>query len=165
TAQILDVTVAAVTSALQRARATLRAGQKPARSLPAEAEVARLLARYMQAWEMADPAGLVMLLREDAVLSMPPTPAWFRGPADIGAFLAEVPFAGQAAGRYKLLATRANGAPACAVYQLAESGRYEPAALNVLVIVDGQIAEMHDFLAVSAAMFARFDLPAELPAV
>jgi RNA polymerase sigma-70 factor (ECF subfamily) len=164
TAQILDVTVAAVTSALQRARATMRAGRPPRNSQPAEAEVAKLLARYMQAWEMADPAGLVSLLREDAVLSMPPTPAWFRGRADIGAFLETVPFAGQASGRYKLLATRANGAPACAVYQLNENGRYEPAALNVLVVEDGQIAEMHDFLGVDAGVFERFGLPAYLPA-
>jgi RNA polymerase sigma-70 factor (ECF subfamily) len=165
TAQILDVTVAAVTSALQRARATMRAGRPPRDSQPAEAEVAKLLARYMQAWEMADPAGLVSLLREDAVLSMPPTPAWFRGRADIGAFLEAVPFAGPIrAARYKLLATRANGAPACGVYQLGHDGRYEPAALNVLAVEDGQIAEMHDFLAVNGRMFERFGLPAYLPA-
>jgi RNA polymerase sigma-70 factor, ECF subfamily len=164
TAQILDVTVAAVTSALQRARATMRAGRQPKSSRPAEAEEARLLARYMQAWEMADPAGLVSLLREDAVLSMPPTRAWFHGRADIGAFLVQVPFAGRAAGRYRLLPTRANGAPACAVYQLGESGSYEPAALNILVVEGDQIAEMHDFLSVDAGVFERFGLPARLPA-
>ena len=75
-----------------------------------------------------------------------------------------MPFAGQAAGRYRLLATRANGAPACAVYQLSESGRYEPAALNVLAVEGSQIAEMHDFLGVGAGMFERFGLPAYLPA-
>jgi RNA polymerase sigma-70 factor (ECF subfamily) len=73
-----------------------------------------------------------------------------------------VPFAGQASGRYKLLATHANGAPACGVYQLGENGRYEPAALNVLEIVGGQIVEMHDFLAVNGQMFERFGLPAYL---
>ena len=165
TAQILDTSVPSVTSALQRARATLRDGLPPQRGQPPRAsEQAELLARYMQAWEQADPAGLVSLLREDAVLSMPPTPAWLRGRDDIGAFLARVPFAGQAAGRYRLLPTRANGAPACAVYQLAAGGVYEPAALNVLVLAEGQIAEMHDFLAAGARLLARFGLPAKLPA-
>ncbi|MEP7359386.1 MAG: hypothetical protein ABI847_19195 [Anaerolineales bacterium] len=40
---------------------------------------------------------------------------------------------------------------------------YVPAALNVLVIENGQIAEMHDFLAVDAVVLARFGLPAHLP--
>ena len=163
TAQILDVSVAAVTSALQRARATMqatRARRGRQRARPADAGVAELLARYVRAWEMADSAGLVSLLREDAVLSMPPTPAWFRGRADIAAFLEAVPFAGQAAGRFKLLATHANGAPAFAVYQRDEAGAYRPAALNILVVDGDRIAEMHDFLSLDTRGFERFGLPA-----
>jgi RNA polymerase sigma-70 factor (ECF subfamily) len=164
TAQILDMTLPAVTSALQRARETMRAGRSPRASRTADYEVRRLLARYMWAWERADPDTLVSLLREDAVLSMPPTPAWFLGRADIGAFLKAGPFAGEAAGRYLARPTRANGGPACGVYQLGPAGRYEPAALNVLAMVDGQITEMHDFLRVDARLFARFGLSPYLTA-
>src|ERR1700730_8394917 len=69
-AALLDMSVAAVTSALQRARATLRLSYSPSRTpVPGH-----LLQRYVQAWEAADVSALVAMLREDAVLAMPPMP-------------------------------------------------------------------------------------------
>ena len=48
-----------------------------------------LLDRYVRAWEGADLDGLVALLRDDAVLTMPPNREWYRGRAAIRRFLGE----------------------------------------------------------------------------
>ena len=162
-ADLLDTTVPAVNSALQRARTTMQQyqrAQSPA-AAPAtpDAQIASLLDRYVAAWEAADAATLVALLHEDAVLTMPPFPLWYRGREAIRWFLASYLFTGPAQGRFRLAATRANGAPACAVYQLAEDGRYRAAALHVLTIANEVITEIHDFLTNDARFFARFGLP------
>src|SRR5260370_23355505 len=93
TAGLLDTSVASANSALQRARATLGkrfpSGQPAtlSTSLPAPDDQQRaLLDRYVRTWEDADLDGLVALLREDAVLSMPPWPQWYLGRAAIRAF-------------------------------------------------------------------------------
>src|SRR5215471_6441964 len=85
TADLLSSSVASVNSALQRARATLDshfpAGQPetaPAFTT-ADAHQHALLNDYVRAWETADIDGLVALLRDDAVISMPPWPNWYRG--------------------------------------------------------------------------------------
>ena len=79
-AELLDTTVPAVNSALQRARATLAAD--PADSRPDDAAgrpAADLLARYVDAFERYDMSALVALLHEDAVQSMPPYAMWMQG--------------------------------------------------------------------------------------
>jgi RNA polymerase sigma-70 factor, ECF subfamily len=87
TAELLDTTVTAVNSALQRARATIET-EAPARVVAPGARTQReLLRRYVDAWERADVAGLVALLREDAVLTMPPEGA-ISGAVAIAEFLA-----------------------------------------------------------------------------
>jgi RNA polymerase sigma-70 factor (ECF subfamily) len=74
TAELLETTVTAVNSALQRARATIEA-EAPARAVaPGRRTQRELLRRYVDAWERADMHALVALLREDAVLRMPPGP-------------------------------------------------------------------------------------------
>jgi RNA polymerase sigma-70 factor (ECF subfamily) len=87
-AELLDSTVASVTSALQRARATidqpLPAGTRPVAG-PDERE---LLHRYVAAFEQADMDGLVALLREDATLRMPPQPS-LSGGVSIARFFLE----------------------------------------------------------------------------
>lgn len=162
-AELLDASVASVNSALQRARATMRALPHTFRtdaSPPAAGDrIATLLARYVQAWEAADVPRLVMLLREDAELTMPPLPAWYRGRAAILAFFQRHLFVGEAVGRFRLVSTRANGCPAFATYARGEGGVYRPAALQVLGIVGDQIAVIHDFLASDERLFARFELP------
>src|SRR5262249_37720870 len=83
TAEMLEMTAVAVNSALQRARATMKqdVGEQPTRhrSRGDDEQTSALLNRYVQAWETADAAALVELLREDATLSMPPLPNWYRG--------------------------------------------------------------------------------------
>src|SRR5918998_1664891 len=87
TAELLETTVTAVNSALQRARATIEA-EAPARAVaPGRRTQRELLRRYVDAWERADVAALVALLREDAVLTMPPEATIF-GAGAIAEFLA-----------------------------------------------------------------------------
>lgn len=71
-AELLDTSVPAVNSALQRARATLATVDTGAEGEPVDAEQRELLARYVDAFERYDVETLVALLREDAVQSMPP---------------------------------------------------------------------------------------------
>ncbi|WP_028057652.1 sigma-70 family RNA polymerase sigma factor [Candidatus Solirubrobacter pratensis] len=85
-ADLLDSTGTAVNSALQRARATIEAEE---RAVAPGATQRELLRRYVDLWESADIDGLVELLREDAVLTMPPEPS-VHGSSAIRAFFAGV---------------------------------------------------------------------------
>jgi RNA polymerase sigma-70 factor (ECF subfamily) len=72
TSELLDTTVTAVNSALQRARATIEAEAPAHRVAPGRGFQRELLRRYVDAWERADMRALVTLIREDAVMTMPP---------------------------------------------------------------------------------------------
>jgi len=158
-ADLLETSVAAVNSALRRARVSMKA-YHPDRTSPADGEqTAALLSRYVDAWQAADAAGLVALLREDALITMPPLPLWYQGRATIRWFFETQLFAGDAPGRFRLVATRANGSPALATYQRDEAGEYRLGALQVLTIEKDLIAEIHDFLAIGDHQFPGFDLP------
>jgi RNA polymerase sigma-70 factor (ECF subfamily) len=74
TAAVLDTTVPAVNSALQRARATMRAGASPGRPVDP-----RRVEQYASALERGEVQTLVALVSADVVLEMPPVPAWSRG--------------------------------------------------------------------------------------
>jgi RNA polymerase sigma-70 factor (ECF subfamily) len=149
-AVLLEMSVPAVTSALQRARDTLRASYNPRVNAPVPGN---LLERYMRAWEAADVAGLVALLREDAVLAMPPMPTVI-GATPIGRFLAESIFS---MGPTRLSGSRANGGPAFALY-------VRRALFALLVISsDGHQVTRIDAFADPRVM-ARFDLPAAFAA-
>ncbi len=161
-AELLDLTVAAVNSALQRARATMQTLPGTYRmdaSTPAtNAGVATLLTDYVQAWEETDLLRLTALLHDDAQLTMPPVPAWFFGRTAIHAFLHEHLFGGRPAGAFRLLPIQANCSPAFAAYTLGPDGVYHPAALQVLTISGDRITSMHDFLAVDDRLFTQFNL-------
>jgi RNA polymerase sigma-70 factor (ECF subfamily) len=166
TAELLSVSVPAVNSALQRARGTLKKHQRGQaandRLSGANEQTETLLNRYVQAWETADAAGLVSLLREDAVWVMPPLPAWFRGRAVIEEFLQGQLFAGRNPGDVRLEARRANGCPAFATYQLDESGVYRIGAFQILNIEQGMIAQIVSFLSPGRRLIDRLKLPAFL---
>jgi RNA polymerase sigma-70 factor, ECF subfamily len=165
-AVLLDMTVAAANSALQRARTTMRALPGSYRvdtdTSSSDTQVNVLLSEYVRAWETADVDRLVGLLHDDAMLTMPPLPAWFEGRTAIGEFLFRHIFAADAAGRFRLLPTRANRCPAFAAYTQGPDGVYRPGALQVLTITGGRIAALHDFLVGDDRLFARFDLPSTL---
>ncbi len=163
-AEWLNLSVAAVNSALQRARRALQecyglSEQAPTSppSLPLQA----LLKRYVACWEQGDIPGLVELLREDAWLAMPPTPAWFQGRVAIATLLSTQVFL---PGRQRrLLPTRANGSPAFGLYQR-EGGAdvYQLFGLLVLEVVDEQIGSLVAFLDLESISF--FALPSTLSA-
>lgn len=155
-AELLELTVSAVNSALHRARVTLAGhyhGQAPevvARP-PTDERTRHLLERYVQAWQNADVAGLVDLLKEDASFAMPPSPSWYSGRSPIGTFAAATVFAdygmfnGLAKDRWRLRAVGANGQPAFALYQRA-GGSYEAFGLMVLTLMADQIADFICFV-------------------
>lgn len=117
----LECSAVSVNSMLQRARTTLRARLR-GRSRPDAAPAAvteigerRLLAGFMEAWERADFDALAELLREDAILAMPPEPVWFAGRARIIEFLSTVPANGRI-GDIRLVPICANRQPAVAAF-------------------------------------------------
>jgi RNA polymerase sigma-70 factor (ECF subfamily) len=162
-AACLDLTLAAVNSALQRARATLKKYQEQRAviksTLAGDAHITALLSRYVTACEDADADGLVALLREDAILTMPPLPAWYQGSRAIRDFFALHLFQGLPRGSFRLAATRANACPALAVYQRAGDGVFRPASLQVLTLDQGRIARIDCFLVSDDHLFRRFNLP------
>src|SRR5215213_2025546 len=84
TAEVLELTVSSVNSALHRARTALsqsyqeREHQVPINS-PSDERTKWLLDHFVKAWERADVDGLVALLKEDAAFAMPPSPFWYQG--------------------------------------------------------------------------------------
>ncbi|MHB1583153.1 MAG: sigma-70 family RNA polymerase sigma factor [Acidimicrobiales bacterium] len=161
-AELLDTSTAAVNSALQRARATLGALPDGGRPPPLDEEDARLLERYVDAFERYDIERLVGLLHDDAVQSMPPFAMWLQGAGDIARFMVEP---GPSACRgSRLVPTSANGCPAFGQFKPDPSGGYAPWALQVLEVVDGRIASMSFFLAFlePERLFPSFGLPLRL---
>jgi RNA polymerase sigma-70 factor (ECF subfamily) len=163
-AELLNTSVPAINSALQRARSTLRTLPAEDRSEQLDDAHTELLARYVDAFERYDIDRLVALLREDAVQSMPPFAMWIRGAADIGRFMVE-PGPSQCRGS-RLLATSANGCPAFGQYKPDPEGGYAPWALQVLEISGGEITGMQLFLAFLGPerLFPAFGLPLHLDA-
>ena len=162
-AELLDTTVASVTSALQRARATLAAAdvRDTDRSEPMDEEQRALLARYVDAFERYDLDSLTSLLREDATWSMPPYELWLRTHDDIRRWCLG-PGIGCRGSR--LVPTLANGSPAFGQYKPGgPGGSYEPWALQVIEVSAGQIIGISFFLD-TASLFPLFGLPARLEA-
>jgi RNA polymerase sigma-70 factor, ECF subfamily len=160
-AELLGTSVAAVNSALQRARATLAAIPEVSRPRTVAAEQAELLARYLTAFEQYDMSALVGLLHEDAVQSMPPFAMWIQGARDICEWMVQ-PGPSKCRGS-RLVPTNANGSPAFGQYRRDPQGGHEAWALQVIEISGDRIAGMHMFLE-TGALFPAFGLPSHLPA-
>jgi RNA polymerase sigma-70 factor (ECF subfamily) len=165
TSQALELSVAAVKSALQRARATLRMHLPARRSqwgpatAPNEQERA-VLRRYMEASVEGDLSALAELLREDARQTMPPASQVYDGRAAILDMWRPVMIGPEAWGEWKALATRANRQPAVANYvRRPGQGRYTAVNIDVLRVEDGLIAEITTF---GAELHTAFGLPHEL---
>ena len=158
-AELLDTSVAAVNSSLQRARATIADCEisETDGAQPMDDAQRALLARYVDAFERYDMESLTSLLHEDATQSMPPYELWLRGRDDILSF-----WVGHGAGcsGSRLVPTvAANGSPAFGQYKPSgPGGRHEPWALQVLEIADGRIVEFTFFLD-TARLFPLFGLP------
>ncbi len=161
-ASLLDVSVAAANSALQRARGTMkqhlprhRLDWSP-RDDPTEEERA-LLQRYMDATDRNDPAAMVELLREDAFCSMPPQAQWWRGNEAIVAAWVEGGFGSPSIGHFRCVPVSSNRQPGVAAYLRRPGDKeYRALALDVLRIEDGRVAEI---VAFGPEMFPAFGLP------
>jgi RNA polymerase sigma-70 factor, ECF subfamily len=162
TAALLEISVVAANSALQRARATLRErlGERRTewgRSTELNEEERELLRRYVEAHERADVEQLGELLRADARLTMPPHPIWYAG-RDAIMIAAQQGFDPEF-GHLHAVATGANRQPAVAYYLRSPGASdYLPLALDVLRVEGGGIAEITSF--VFPELFPAFGLPA-----
>ena len=163
-AELLETSVPAVNSALQRARATLEAIDVGATTAAPSVETAdaELLARYVDAFQRYDMEALTALIHEDATQSMPPFDMWLAGRDDILRWWVG-PGIGCSGSRV-IPVVSANGSPAFGQYKPKETGDgFEPWALQVLEIENGKIVEFTFFLD-TATMFPRFGLPLEFEA-
>src|SRR4029077_1389961 len=162
-AGLLDMSVTAVNSALQRARAALR-DQWPDGRL-AWAPVAepdsgqrRLLQRFIAAHEQADPEALIEMLREDVRLAISPQIGEWNGRPEVGGALRG---GMNSLGRWRLLPITANGQPGAAGYvRRPGETAYLPFVLAVLRFEHGRLADIAAFE--QPSMFSAFGLPARL---
>ncbi|MBT2518177.1 sigma-70 family RNA polymerase sigma factor [Streptomyces sp. ISL-90] len=162
-AEMLDSTVASVTSALKRARATLHerlpstAGDEspPSPGSPAEAALA---ARFARTYESADLEALVALLTDDVFISMPPMPFEYEGREAAARFFAAIFGAGR---RFDLVPTRANGQPAFGAYLHGPVETHHGVGLFVLTLAGDRISALTRF---ENSVLPWFGLPRSLPA-
>jgi RNA polymerase sigma-70 factor (ECF subfamily) len=162
-AELLDMSVPAVNSALQRARATLRdhwpegrLGWAPAAE--PDAGQRRLLQRFIAAHEQAEPDALIEMLRDDIRLAISPEVGEWNGRPQVGDALRD---GMTALGQWRLLPIMANGHPGAAGYlrRPGETGFF-PFALTVLRFEGGRLVDMAAFE--QPTMFTAFGLPASL---
>ncbi len=165
TAELLETSVPAANSALQRARASLQARLlKPKREWPAGVDATaaerELLQKYVAACEHADLAEFVSLMREDAVMRMPPQPEITVGREEIFRLMADAGFGTEGFGRLRCVTTRANRQPAVVCYVLGKGdATYRALAVDVLRIEEGLISEIVTF---GPEVFAGLGLPIAL---
>lgn len=160
-AELLEIGVAAVNSALQRARATLRT------HLPADrrecwtaSETSKdeqaVLDGFIAAHESGDTDATLALVREDIRVTMPPAPYVFEGREAIAGLVGRA----RETGTWRLIPTAANRQPAAASYLRRPGGTASTAfKIDVLRVVDGAIAEITTF---GVKHFPPFGLPERL---
>jgi len=166
-ADLLEVSVPAVKSALHRARTTLDARQQTVKQeelvATASETLQAQLARYVRAWESADADGLASLLKEEATFSMPPIPAWYQGRESVRVLVSKTVFGGKPERRWRLHPTQANGERAFGLYRWdGEANVYRAYGIQVVVFAGKEIADITTFRVPS--LMASFKLPETLPA-
>jgi len=161
-ADLLDTTVAAVNSALQRARATLANTHPGVAAAPPDGErERRVVDAFVRAWHNRDIPALAQLLRDDVRLTMPPQAVQFLGRRAVTEFFATVPAEGRL-DLIQLVQTRANGHPTVAAYLPdSTSADCRGYGIMVLTIVGDQVATITGFP--DPDLFAAFDLPTTRP--
>lgn len=146
-AEMLEVTVESVNSALKRARASLQRRQQPAAGRqppPAAGSPAEdvIVARFARAWESADLDALVALLSDDVFIAMPPEPFGYEGRDLVARYWARQFGAGR---RFDLVPTRANGQPAFGAYLRVPAGIRHATGFYVLTLAGNRICAMTRF--------------------
>jgi RNA polymerase sigma-70 factor, ECF subfamily len=160
---LLDTTVPAVNSALQRARSTLRNRWPGGRMdwAPAagpSADQRWLLQRYVDAHEQADPEALIAVLRQDVRLAISPQVGEWNGRSEVADALRD---GMNTLGRWRFLPIKANGQPGAAGY-LRRAGDilFRPFCLVVLHVDSGGLLDIAAFE--QPSMFSAFGLPDSL---
>ena len=153
-ANLLDTTVPAVNSALQRARATLANATAPTR--PLDDRDKTVLEAFLDAWHACDIPALAALLRDDATLTMPPQAIQITGRDAVAAFFATVPASGRL-DTIRLRVTAANGHHAVAAYLPDDNGARRGYGIMVLTTHHGAITTITGFP--DPTLFPTFDLP------
>ncbi|MFN8445417.1 MAG: sigma-70 family RNA polymerase sigma factor [Caldilineaceae bacterium] len=164
-ADLLNISVTAVKSALFRARTTLSKRETSfethSADNPTDPTLADRLSQYVYAWETANVEALVQLLKADATFSMPPIPSWYQGRGTITGLVSKTIFRGAAQGRWRLLPTRANGETAFGLYRVGEEANVHHAyGIQVVRFQGIEIADITTFRV--PALFASFGLPMKL---
>jgi RNA polymerase sigma-70 factor, ECF subfamily len=164
TAEALEMTPVSVDSALQRAHKAIE------ERVPAETQQARLRAlgdselrqivnRFADAWERNDVDAVVAMLADDARMTMPPWPSWYRGRDAVATFLRSWPLSLRK--RWQLVHTGANGQPAVAGYLWDEqTTAFRAETIIVLTFQAARIEEITAFR--SPELFASFGVPEQL---
>jgi RNA polymerase sigma-70 factor (ECF subfamily) len=162
--ELLETTAAAISSALQRARATLRQrlpsrNQQTAAAVLGDRALATLAARFADAFEEGDVEAIIGLLTEDVTFEMPPYAEWARGRDDVArSWLMP---ARRPTG-LRFVRTTVNGQLAFGAYSLdPELDRFLPRVLDVLELRGDRVCRIVAFRRTEA--FARLGLPSSLP--
>jgi RNA polymerase sigma-70 factor (TIGR02960 family) len=163
TAELLDTSVAAANSALQRARATMQDHLPSHRNdwsaHQPGAEERALLEQFIDAHERCDAAAAIAIAATDVRVTMPPYPMCFDGRDAVAALLARG-FGPMRDGDWRLVPTTANRMPTAASYlQRPGDSEFRAFKFDVLRIADGQLVEITTF---GPSLFPAFDLPATL---
>jgi RNA polymerase sigma-70 factor (ECF subfamily) len=163
TASLLEISVAAANSALQRARATMQEHLPNRRAQwsagKPSAEERQLLDRFIDAHQRCDAGAALAIAGQDIRITMPPAPFHFQGIEAIKPLL-ERAFGPDRDGDWRLVATQANRMPTAASY-LRRPGdtTFRAFKFDVLRIERGAIAEITTF---GPALFGAFGLAATL---
>jgi RNA polymerase sigma-70 factor, ECF subfamily len=169
-ATMLETTVPAINSALQRARASIERAPSDCEEETSatayerlEARKAETVSRFVRAWETGDFGELVSMLTEDAVLTMPPWVYWLDGRDAIAATMQSPgTWEGEPRpGRYRVVPCGMNGQPAALAYVRFDDGPYVAVCMTVMTLApDGRISGMDTF--VLPKQFTAWGHPAAL---
>jgi RNA polymerase sigma-70 factor (ECF subfamily) len=156
-AGMLDLSIPALKSLLQRARARLQQHPVADEDLaePSDKRARVILDRYITAFEQSDMEAIERLLADDAILEVAGTPTWFSGKTTCVPFIAAQAI-GQA-GDWRMLPLHANGQLATAAYRLGDDGAYHPFTVVVLATTLTHLTRISLFT--EPALFERFELP------
>jgi RNA polymerase sigma-70 factor (ECF subfamily) len=156
-ATVLGISIPAVKSALQRARARIKAAAPSADDViePTEPQARALLEQYIAAFENADASMLEKALRQDAALEMVGSRTWFAGRKTCLPFIATQVLGSP--GDWRMLAIDANGQPAAAAYRRGEDGSLHAFGIAVLTVTATGITRIVVFE--DPSLVTMFDLP------
>jgi RNA polymerase sigma-70 factor (ECF subfamily) len=158
TADALACSVSSANSTLHRARVALEARVGPRAGWSAEPDAVdrALLERYVRAWEKGNLGAIIALLHDDVTLSMPPSPTWIAGRADVASFFTNRVARAVRDCLFRTIHVGANGRAGAAFYRIGDDGVATFFALQVLEAKDDRIHVIDHFMAKSAhaAFFA-----------